>query len=59
VTAFGETMRLHEWVKDPRCMTNYQTLYFRVVRAGWRPETAISTPRHGLSKPVIVTDVAT
>jgi hypothetical protein len=54
VWALGDRKRLHEWVADSRCRVSYQTLYFRVVRAGWEPERAITTPPWGMATPVMI-----
>lgn len=40
MTAFGETMTLADWVRDPRCEVNYQTLRTRLNR-GKDPEIAL------------------
>jgi hypothetical protein len=47
LTAFGETKRLADWSRDHRCRVTYATLYHRVVRSGWKPETAISRQPYG------------
>lgn len=42
-SAFGETMSLRAWAKDPRCVVSYGTLAYR-LRSDWLPEEAITTP---------------
>lgn len=42
-TAFGETMPITLWLRDPRCVVSTMTVYRR-LSAGWRFEDAISTP---------------
>lgn len=46
VTAFGETKTLTEWGIDPRCLTNKNTVLYR-IRLGWPAEEAITTPLYG------------
>jgi hypothetical protein len=44
VPAFGESKSVAEWARDPRCRVAYFTLYLRIVKKGWDPETAIVRP---------------
>jgi len=41
LTAWGETQRLFEWARDPRCRTQASTIATRIAR-GWAPEDAIA-----------------
>ena len=40
--AFGEKKTLSEWARDPRCKCTYDTLWYRVNRAGMSVEVAMS-----------------
>lgn len=42
LTAFGESKTLHEWSKDPRCVVDKNTLWYRKSK-GWDVEKAIIT----------------
>lgn len=43
ISAFGESKRLLDWLKDSRCQANVNTLRLR-LKSGWAPERAISLP---------------
>lgn len=44
VEAFGERHPISVWAKDDRCVVSYDSLKRR-LRAGWKPELAISSAR--------------
>jgi hypothetical protein len=44
VTAFGETKIAADWTSDPRCVSGYGTMLYR-IRCGWEPELAMTTPQ--------------
>ena len=44
LTAFGETMTLAQWSRDPRCVVTHPALALRVSRRGWGAERALTTP---------------
>jgi hypothetical protein len=51
LTAFGETMTVTQWSRDPRCaIANSKALRKRIVR-GWDHELAITTPSSKNSRP--------
>lgn len=43
ITAHGETKSLADWIDDPRCVVEKNTLRGR-LDSGWKPEVALSTP---------------
>lgn len=43
LTAWGETLTVAEWSRDPRCVVERSTLYSR-VEGGWDPVAALTTP---------------
>ena len=43
LTAFGETKTLALWVEDMRCIVQYSTCYYRLLR-GRDAERALTTP---------------
>lgn len=43
-TAFGETKVLTEWIEDPRCVVNLNTLRTRLKIHRWGTERALTTP---------------
>lgn len=45
VMAFGETKILSDWINDPRCKVNYNTLCLR-LRKDWTAERALITPSY-------------
>jgi hypothetical protein len=49
VRAFGETKTKMEWSKDARCLVSPAGLHARLQK-GIPPETAMSTPPHGVCK---------
>jgi hypothetical protein len=44
ITAFNETKTIAEWARDGRAKAGYQSILERVIKLGWGPEEAISTP---------------
>jgi len=59
VTAFGETKVLTEWIEDPRCVVNLNTLRTRLKIHMWSVERALTTPvrrsstlKHQRTKPL-------
>lgn len=44
ITAWGETMNLNEWAKDPRCRVSLRVLRNRVHLEDWTPEQKIGRP---------------
>ncbi len=44
VEAWGETKTIAQWSKDPRCVVEYHTLRYRLQKAFWPAEKAITTP---------------
>lgn len=45
VTAFGDTMSLGDWTRDPRCAIPCRnTLWRRIRKLGWTPEKAMTQP---------------
>ncbi|WP_328585256.1 GntR family transcriptional regulator [Streptomyces sp. NBC_00370] len=48
--AWGETMRLVDWSRDPRCLVSYSTLVARVREYGWELQRALTTPPGGSTK---------
>lgn len=45
VTAFGKTLSLTAWAKDPVCPVTTGALHYRLTVLGMTPETAITTPK--------------
>jgi hypothetical protein len=54
VTAWGETKKITEWAKDPRCRTSAHLIGQRIAH-GKPPEEAISTPTESPGQPTLVT----
>jgi hypothetical protein len=46
LTAFGETKPVRDWLRDPRCVPQGETLRSRLHRLGWSAEEALTTPLH-------------
>lgn len=44
ITAWGRTMRVSEWLKDPACKVTSPGVLYRRLKDGHDPETALSTP---------------
>lgn len=48
LTAFGESKTTTEWLKDPRCAVNRQTLWYRINK-NWDHQRAITKPAQKLA----------
>jgi hypothetical protein len=44
LTAFGETMTVTQWSRDPRCVVDHGALVLRIFRRRWDVERALTTP---------------
>jgi hypothetical protein len=53
LTAFGEELRLFEWLTDPRCKADETTVRRRLAR-GASPEEALSKPHTPTPRPLVV-----
>lgn len=50
ITAFGESKKLNDWIKDERCHARADTIYRRIHELGWESEKSISKNPVNLKK---------
>lgn len=44
LTAFGRTLTMAEWSREPECVVPYTALSLRITRYGWSAEKALTIP---------------
>jgi hypothetical protein len=47
IQAFGESKKIHEWLKDSKCKVPTHKILYERIKNGWESEKAISTPKIG------------